>query len=109
MIERDNENDDSTMVEIILPRVEDTPAMPEDFDMDERPCVECGSMVYYEPHPEIAESDAVIVCSRCRVMVLVGMDDTMCADICDCHEGTIEAEIALPGQETASEIRRLLN
>ncbi len=107
MTERGNEN--TTKVELILPRVEDMPVLPEGISMDKRQCAECGETVWFEPHPDVEENDAVIVCSRCRLALLAGMEDEMCSGVCGCCDGTIEGEIASSGHETDAEVRPLLN
>ena len=57
-------------IELIVPRVDEIPVLPEGMIMERRRCAECGAAVWYEPHPCVAEEDAIIVCSRCRRSVI---------------------------------------
>ena len=55
----------ATMHELVCARIEDVPSLPEGMDLSKRECSACGKPVWWEPLPNVPESECRILCSRC--------------------------------------------
>ncbi len=55
----------ATMHELVCARIEDIPVLPEGMILFERECSTCGEPVWWEPLPNVPESECRILCSRC--------------------------------------------